>query len=333
MKAPKGCLHLVIRSQTQKPLPMTTASAPGKIILVGEHAVVYGRPAIAAPVWETVATATVERSPDGSGCLILARDVGLEIPLATTSDQQPLALVTRMALSRLNLPSNPDLWIELRSEIPIASGLGSGAAVSAALVRALYAYTDRPITPELTSAIVYESERFYHGTPSGIDNTVIAYGLPIWFLKGEPPTPLTAGRPFTVAIAHSGVAASTREAVADVRRGWQAAPQRYETWFDEISEIARAARLTIEQGDLRNLGALLDRNQSILEKLGVSSPVLARLIAAARDAGALGAKLSGGGRGGNIIALIDAESRDAVREALYQAGAQRVIITIVSLPI
>lgn len=307
----------------------TTATAPGKIILAGEHAVVYGQPAIAVPVWQVAATATIEDAAPGAGCTLLAPDVDLCLPLATTAETQPLILVTRLTLQALALPANPDWQITLRSTIPIASGLGSGAALSTALVKAIYAHVGRPVDPATVSALVFESERYYHGTPSGIDNTVIAYGQPVWFVKGTPPMPFTPSAPFTFVIAHSGIAAPTKETVGDVRRAWQADPARFETIFSEIGTIVHQARTALEAGQLANLGTLFNRNQALLEAIGVSSPLLATLIDAARRAGALGAKLSGGGRGGNIIALVTVETQAAVQQALLSAGAHRVIVTTV----
>ena len=308
---------------------MTTATAPGKIILVGEHAVVYGRPAIAVPVWERVATATITPLPVGTGCVLVAPDIRRRIVLATAGGN-PLAVVTRLTLAQLDAPDNPDWQIEVRSQLPIASGLGSGAALSTALVRAIYAHLGQQPEPAQVSALVYESERIYHGTPSGIDNTVIAYGMPVWFIKGQPPATFQTRHPLTLAIADSGIAAPTKETVGDVRQGWQADSARYEAWFDEIGALVQAARQAIEQGDLTMLGQLFNRNQAVLAQLGVSSPHLEQLITAARNAGALGAKLSGGGRGGNMIALIDPTQAQAITEALRSAGARSVLVTNVT---
>lgn len=308
---------------------MTTAIAPGKIILVGEHAVVYGRPAIAVPVWEVVASATISDAAPGSGCVGVARDINRTINLATAGDGEPLALVTRLALEALDLPPNPDWQIEITSQIPIASGLGSGAALSAALVKAIYAHVGEPVSPEQVSKLVYESERFYHGTPSGIDNTVIAHGMPIWFVKGEPPTVFEPKTPLTFVIADSGISAPTKETVGDVRRGWQTDPARYEGWFDEIAGIVEETRLAIENGDSATLGTLFGKNHRLLQQLGVSSPPLERLIDAALAAGALGAKLSGGGRGGNVIALVTPERTAEVARQVTAAGAKHLIVTTV----
>lgn len=309
---------------------MTTTTAPGKIILTGEHAVVYGRSAIAVPVWQVTATATISGAPPGAGCTIHARDVGLTLRLSDAGDDQPLALVARLALSEASLTTEPDWHIDLHSDIPIASGLGSGAALSTALVRAIFAHAGQSITAEQVSDLVYQSERFYHGTPSGIDNTVIAHAAPIWFVKGQPPAPFAAARPFTLIIADSGIRSPTKETVSDVRRAWQNDTPLYERWFDEIALIVHDARGAIEQGNLARLGELFDLNQELLVRLGVSSAPLQELVESARAAGALGAKLSGGGRGGNVIALVDEECAPRVAAAFLSAGAVRVIETTVS---
>lgn len=306
---------------------ITTAIAPGKIILVGEHAVVYGRPAIAAPVWQVTATATIVNAPHHQGCTLSAPDVDLHFALHDTSDEQPLALVTRLALAQAGVVEMPDWRIELHSTIPIAGGLGSGAALSTALVRAIFAHVSYAANADAVSSLVYESERFYHGTPSGIDNTVIAYGQPIWFVKGKPAAAFAPHRAFLIAIADSGVRSPTKETVGAVRRAWELQPELFEGWFDEIAEIVHSARLAIEQGELELLGELLNRNQTLLAQIGVSAEPLEQMIAAARTAGALGAKLSGGGRGGNVIALVESASAAAVHDALLAAGAQRVILT------
>jgi mevalonate kinase len=308
---------------------MTTASAPGKIILFGEHAVVYKRPAIAVPVVDVSATATIVDLPPGSGCTLIAHDLGVQARLATAAEDDPLALVLRLALNELGLPPDPDWNIEIRSQIPMAGGLGSGAAVSTALVRAAFLHAGQEPVPAAVSRLVYHSEELHHGTPSGIDNTVIAYAKPIWFVRGEPIQTFTPARPFTIVIADSGISSPTWETVGDVRRAWQQDPVRYEAIFDRIGETVQVARQAIERGEIEALGSLMKRNQALLEEIGVSSDPLRRLIQAAEGAGAAGAKLSGGGRGGNVIALVDESSVHAVSAALTGAGARRVIVTSV----
>jgi mevalonate kinase len=308
---------------------MVTANAPGKVILVGEHAVVYGRPAIAVPVWERIASATVRPGTTGSGCWIVAHDLQRHIHLADAPPEDAMARVARATLAQLGLPPNPDWQIELSSEIPIASGLGSGAALNAALVRAIHAQVGVTPDPAQVSDLVYLGEQIYHGTPSGIDNTVVAYGQPVWFIKGTAPHVFTPAKPFTLAIADSGVASPTHETVAGVRRRRERDPQHYDRWFDAIGEWVREARRVIEEGEIKALGPIFDRNHALLQQIGVSTPQLDQLVTTARDAGALGAKLSGGGGGGNIIALVDSSSAKRVAAALEAAGAVRVVITTV----
>jgi mevalonate kinase len=177
------------------------------------------------------------------------------------------------------------------------------------------------------SALVYEVEKIHHGAPSGIDNTVVVYEQPVWFVRGLSPQPFAVARPIHLLIADTGVPSPTRIAVGDVNRAWKQAQARYEALFDAAGVLARQARIAIETGDVAALGPLMDENQRILAEMGVSSPELDRLIRAARDAGALGAKLSGAGRGGNMIALVRREDARGVERALLDAGAARVIQT------
>ncbi len=305
---------------------MSSASAPGKIILFGEHAVVYGRPALAVPVRQVQATAEVEAS-SRSGVWIAAPDIGLASELAQLASDQPLAAAVRGVFSALGIAGFPAIQIRISSSIPVASGLGSGAAVSVALIRALSAHLGQPLSDEQVSALTFEIEKLHHGTPSGIDNTVVTYARPVYFVKGQPPETFKVGAPFTIVIGDTGVAASTKAVVSDVRQLWQTAPRHWEDVFDRVGKIARQARAAIESGDLSALGPLMDANQALLQIMSVSSPELERLLSAARAAGAQGAKLSGGGRGGNMIALAPKEKAPAVAEALLSAGAKRTIIT------
>ncbi len=299
--------------------------AIGKVILCGEHAVVYGRPALAVPIAQVAAEARVEPGAPGAGLVLRAADLGEEIRLSAAGPAQPLAVAARLALAHLGL-AEPDWQVTIRSTIPIASGLGSGAAVSAALMRGLAAAAGRALPAEDVSALAYEVEKLYHGTPSGIDNTVVAYAQPVYFVRGRPPQPFAIGSPFRLAVADSGVSSPTHITVGDVRRAWERAPARYEALFDRIAAVVEAARAVIAEGRPAELGPLLDRNHALLQELDVSCERLDALVAAARAAGALGAKLSGGGRGGNLIALVAEDTAEAVVAALVAAGARRVIL-------
>ena len=303
-----------------------TGYAPGKVILLGEHAVVYGQPAIAVPVTQVRATATIESAPPGDGLTIVAADLGRTVRLATAPPDEPLAAAAWLTLGHLSA-AEPDATVTIRSSIPIASGLGSGAAVSAALIRALTAFLGHPIPPEELSPLVFEVEKIHHGTPSGIDNTVVVYEQPVYFVRGQPIERIAVGAPFTLLIGDTGLPSPTKEVVADVRRAWERSPARFDALFDQIGDLTLEARQAIAAGDLGTLGRLMDLNHELLSEMGVSAPVLDELVRAARAAGAWGAKLSGAGRGGNVVALVEEADAADVEKALLLAGARQVIRT------
>ena len=309
----------------------TTATAPGKVILFGEHAVVYGRAAIAVPVTKVQATAAVEDGPAGTGCTLHAPDIGARIRLST-APTDPLAVALRLTIEAAGIQGEPDWHVTVSSSIPIAGGMGSGAAVSAALARAVLSHTvrlsgRRAPDADTVNRIVFAVEEIHHATPSGIDNTVISYERPVWFVRGRQPEVFTIARPFHLVIADTGIASPTGQVVADVRRAWQEQTTRYEAVFDSIGAVAEAARQAIGAGNVAALGPLMQENQRLLRQLDVSADALERLINVAQEAGAAGAKLSGGGRGGNLIALVEPERVGAVRDALLGGGAVRVIVT------
>lgn len=304
-------------------MPAITATAPGKIILFGEHAVVYNRPAIAVPLQQVTARAVVMAEPRFSNgeIHILAPDVGLDTYLADLPGDQPLALAIRKTLAALSVSQPPAMTIRLTSTIPQAAGLGSGAAISVALIRALSVFLGQSLSTEQISDIAFEVEKYYHGTPSGIDNTVIAYNQPVYFIRGMPIETFRIAVPFYLVIGDTGVKSPTSLVVGDLRQRWWAKPEYYEDLFTAAGQIAAAGRDVIERGEPQMLGPLLDENQAILQKMDVSSTELDRLVAAARTAGALGAKLSGGGRGGNMIALVEPDTAEGVALALKSNGA------------
>ncbi len=304
------------------------ATAPGKIILFGEHAVVYGRPALAVPV--TQVSASVEISDSArKGIWIDAPDIDLHAELNTLSSDHPLAAVIHNLLFTLRIDPFPSLNIKIDSAIPVASGLGSGAAVSVALLRALSHHLGRRVTDEEINAFTFEIEKLHHGTPSGIDNTVVTYAKPVYFVKGQPLETFKVGKPFTMVIGGTGIPAPTRESVGDVRKLWEADKLKWEGVFDKVGVIAEQARKKIEDGRWEALGGLMDQNHLLLQEMTVSSSELDKLVLAARKAGALGAKLSGGGRGGNMIALVNPAAADTVAKSLMDAGAKRTIVTSV----
>lgn len=307
------------------------ATAPAKIILFGEHAVVYGRPAIAVPVTKLTATVEIITEPELSpGTIqIEAPDIDLKSNLADLPGDYPLNVAIQAFKGHSGIKQIPPCFIKISSSIPVASGMGSGAAVSVALFRSLAAYFDMPLSKQEISELTFEVEKIHHGLPSGIDNTVIAFGMPVYFVKGQPPQTIDVGKPMNIIIGDTGIASSTAVTVGDVRKAWLADNTALDAVFDAIGEITRSARRAIAEGQIQILGGLMNENHALLRKLDVSSPELDNLVEAARQAGTLGAKLSGGGRGGNMIALTEDDRIEQVSQVLREAGARNIITTIV----
>jgi mevalonate kinase len=318
-----GCGHLLL---------FVKASAPGKIILFGEHAVVYNRPALAVPVTQVHVDVEVSDSPR-KGIWINAPGIDLHAELNSLPPDHPIGSVILKLFHPSDTPfpkgrgQSKGVEISITSTIPVASGLGSGAAVSVALVRALALYMARPLANEQVNDLVYEIEKLHHGTPSGIDNTVITYEKPVYFIKDQPIETFKVGKPFNIVIGDTGVSAPTKQSVGDLRRLWLKDKVYYENIFNEIAQIALIARRSIESGRPELLGELMNQNHALLQTMTISSPELDNLVEAARKAGASGAKLSGGGRGGNMIALAEQDKAESIASALMSAGGKRTIIT------
>jgi len=245
------------------------------------------------------------------------------------AEDDPLRALTRIAVSAFagSRTNWPDVLIRVSSGIPIGRGLGSGAAVGTAIVRAVAEYYGESPEVSEVSDLVFEIEKLFHGTPSGIDNTVVAYEMPIYFVRGVPPTLLKLHSPLRLVVGDAGPARPTHEVVSFVRQQWQESPSLYEDLFGQVGEISRLARRALETGDVSAVGGLMRRNHEVLKKMGVSSPSLDALVEAAEAAGALGAKLSGAGWGGNMVALTGASRVTQVAAQLRLAGAERVIFS------
>lgn len=307
---------------------MSTASAPGKIILFGEHAVVYNRPALAVPVFQAHADVEISDSPR-PGIWVDAPDISLHAALSALPHTDALRTVIDEFFRTQDIFAPPSLNIRITSSIPVASGLGSGAAVSVALIRALSTAIHRPLADADVNNLAYEIEKLHHGTPSGIDNTVITYAKPVYFVRDQPIETFLVGQPFTLVIGNTGIPAPTKESVGDVRKLWLADAPYWEKVFDRVGEIVQQARVAIQDGDIPALGPLMNENHRLLQQLTVSSSALDKLVDAARAAGAMGAKLSGGGRGGNMIALVSSSNAKVVATAIKSAGALSIITTTV----
>jgi len=316
---------------------MITTHAVAKLIIAGEHAVVYRRPAIAVPVPAIRAQVQIMAAPHGQGCIIHSPDLARSGQLGIDSD--PLLDLVSDLLTKWHFPI-PDIAITISSAIPIASGMGSGAAVATALVRAMAQFLHHDIDSDEVGALVYRSEQRLHGTPSGIDNTVIAYDQPISFCRRPPHpdgtpqpaliAPLTITHPITLVVGDSGERSPTHLAVAGVRQRRDNDTAHYDALFDAIAAVTIAAQQALASGDTPLLGALCTQNHSLLQAIGVSTPLLDQLVAAAITAGAYGAKLSGAGVGGVMFAVTDATHSAHVAAALQQAGATRTFTTVIA---
>jgi len=305
------------------------ATAPAKIILFGEHAVVYGQPAIAIPVTSLRARVYAEPTTPQTGVTIHSPNTRqvITVDLLDPDPQSSLAYAVQLVCQKFGITDLPDYALHINSSIPLGRGLGSGAAVGTALVKVLLQIFEKTLPLAELNQLIFEVEKKHHGTPSGIDNTVIVYEQPVYFVKGEPIRTFKIGRSLSLLIGDTGYGTSTHITVGDVRRLYELDAEHYMTIFNRIGKITRDARRCIERGDAFRLGRLMNENHDLLQRLTVSSIELDFLCEMAVEAGAYGAKLSGGGRGGNMIALVADNVVDDVMKAMYSAGAQQVVKT------
>lgn len=287
-----------------------SGSAPGKVILLGEHSVVFGEPAIAA---------AIERRLE----IHLRRGVR-PAPLADERVERAVAF----AAGEVGLEPQ-SLAVEIRSEIPPACGLGSSAALSLALVRALASLAGEPISGEDARRRASRVEDVFHGTASGVDVAASASGGVIWFERSTPPRieRLRPAEAVDLVVALSGTPRSTAGPVGRLRERHARRPELYGQFFRLAGELVRAGRGALERGDWAALGELMDAAQGLLNALGVSTPMLERMVGVAREAGALGAKLSGAGGGGAIVALAPGRAPDVV-SALRGAGFEAFVTRV-----
>ncbi len=292
---------------------MQAGRAHGKVILVGEHAVVHGVSAIAVGV-DRGATAAARPLREGPSRLIIP---AWKTDLAE-DDEGELAKGFRALLAASRPRTREAAFaVDVAVEIPAGAGLGCSAAVAVAVARAL----DPSASAAELEARAMAWERVFHGNPSGIDAAVSARGGALVYRRPGPGVPIAAGAKLHLAVGHSGKAASTKEMVASVARLKEQRPAFVGEIFAAIEEIASAAARAIQTGDSAALGKLLDANHGLLSALELSTPDLERMCETARAAGALGAKLTGSGGGGCAIALASsARGVQAVLAAWERAG-------------
>ena len=274
-------------------------SAAGKVILLGEHGVVYGRHALALPV------------PDAVHVSLTATD-GLSHDLP---DKYMDRLLAELGVTDTN-------WrIDVESRLPFGKGLGSSAAVAVAAARAFNAKLDLGLDDAAINAIAFEVEKLAHGTPSGVDNTLATYATPMLFRNegGLQFDAIKLAEAPPILVAWGDEAGRTDEQVAGVRERRAGATSHFDAIFDTMDRLSRDGAARLAAGDWQELGTLMNLCHGLLNGIGVSTPSLERMVSLARQAGAAGAKLTGAGGGGSIVALCPGNI-DEVRDALRRGG-------------
>jgi mevalonate kinase len=296
-----------------------TGFGHGKVILVGEHAVVHGHAAVATGISTGVA---VQARP-GTGRLRVAR-WGLE---ARADDGTP---VGRALAAIVRAIQAPPLDFEGDAQIPSRAGLGSSAAMAVAIARAAAAATGRVIAAETIDAAVQAAEEVFHGTPSGIDAAAAKSGRTGRFTRAQGWQPIPVLQPITICVGLSGRPRDTAAQVSSVAR----LRDRLAVAGDVLALLGRLseeAAAMLAKGDVDGLGRVFDAAHGLLAALRLSSPELDGLVHAARAAGAIGAKLTGAGGGGAVIALAPAHERDVLAR-WKAAGFEGFLAEIAAAP-
>ena len=299
-------------------------AACGKIILLGEHAVVYGRPAIALPIPLAV-EAAIRKGGDGINVVIPRWGVEQKVRITNPGFTGIIAQL----LEQLDLDEE-NMTIEVFPHIPRAMGLGGSSALAVAIIRAIDQAYKLGLKDGRINELAFECEKAAHGTPSGVDNTVATYGSPLYYQRrDEQPlfSTLKLGQPLELVIGMTGKESLTADTVARVRASWQQYPERYETIFDQIGHLTMSASDAVKSGQLNELGELMNLCHGYLNALQLSTPELEEMIHVARQNGAVGAKLTGGGGGGSMIALCP-DSSAPVKAAIDAAGYRTLAITL-----
>ncbi len=284
------------------------AFAPGKVILIGEHAVVFGHPAIAGPLEEGVRV-TLEKNAGGG------------IAIEDCDEVSALARAVRRCLHEFRLT---DLKVSFSGDLPRSVGLGSSAALAVALVRACAAATGLMMRPQGLIERAHEIEREFHGNPSGVDHSVAFEKKLMRFVRGQRGQQIFLVRPLEALVWVVEPRGSTREHVASVGEQAAKSPQRVERIFRAIHELADVAVESLEGGDYERVGHAMNENHRWLQELGLSTPELDDACDRLRAAGAWGAKLTGAGGGGAIVSICEDASALARAIAIDPA---RLLVT------
>ncbi len=312
------------------------ATAPAKVILFGEHSVVHGTPAIAVALnLRSHARVQIQKS-DAPRLTVKSPAMKLEVSFSSkqldtlgqgsgsNNDSTPLDPIALgfYNVSHLLQMDGFEASLTIDSEIPIGAGLGSSASVATSSVGAFLAAFKGEIDSLQVREIAFRSEELTHGKPSGIDNTVIALGGLVYFIRGQKPRRKTLSAEIPLVIANTKIPRSTATLVSNVASLFERKPRAVQNLFDSISDIVEQGLQALLKSDLEDLGELMNINHGILHALGVSHPLLDRYVWVARESGALGAKLTGAGGGGCMIALAkDTHHANEIKQELIKAGA------------
>ena len=305
-----------------------SADAPGKVLLFGEHAVVYGAHAVAVP-FPLACTARVQRRRAGGVRLRIAA-WGIDAQIGREPEVGGVHHSLHVLLAKMGL-LRQSLSLTIEPNVPRGMGLGSSAALAVSVVRALAAAYSMPVMDEEVMSLAFEAEKVAHATPSGVDNALCALGRPIVFCREHVPPvrPLTLNQPLYLAIGLCASGGSTARMVRQVRAAKEAHPALYASIFARIDALATEGIDAIGAGAWKDLGKLMNLNHGLLHALDLSTPALEGLIFRARETGALGAKLTGAGGGGAVVALCrDAPSVQRVCDAWTQDGRHSVACTV-----
>lgn len=297
--------------------------AHGKIILIGEHAVVHNQPAIAIPFTSANVEVTIEQTHSESTIESIYHKGKISEAPRTINN----LIKTLEAVCDYFETSMDHMHIKISSQIPSERGMGSSAAVATALVRALFNFFDEQLTDELLHRFVSVSEKIAHGNPSGLDAKVVSSNQSIYFIRNKTAEFFSVDLPGYLVIADTGDQGETGAAVAAVGKLVLNPLSNGRKLIEELGQLTNKARHFIEQKDINHLGGILNFAQDKLRELTVSNEKLDELVAAAKENGALGAKLTGGGRGGCMIALADDEMKaEKIAAALRETGATKTWI-------
>lgn len=298
----------------------------GKVILFCEHFVVYQVPSIVSAI-EKATAATVEPLK-GLGWIL--DDSRPETPgyKAEKLAQQRDSIERVLKAAGVDLQKNP-IKIALGGNLVASSGIGASAASCVAIARAISDQFNLSLPDSRINEIAYEGERAYHGTPSGVDNTAATYGGLLWFVRGKPIERISIKRPVEIVMANTGIVANTEKAVAGVRERKQKNPEKYNKIFKEAEELVYMARKALSDYKLRTVGELMNKNHQQLQAIEVSNKELDSLVELAYENGAFGAKMTGGGLGGNIVALTPGRGlQDQVARAIKEEGFEVLMTRI-----